>query len=236
MVQILSAIYLSSSTTNEAIKEMARLFPPTEVVKYRTTLEKLGAKAKSIALGPDALTLQGLFLEREGQKQKAIELFQQAVLLSHLTYNPKTRHPMQLDLIAPWNALGFLFKAEKDSASQTEAKRYFRTGALEADDPLSYYEMATFEQRSSLNWLHYTSKAAASGHIQATADLADFYEEVSSKTSPSLANTSVRKALKWILCWKRGSVADLAREWLQAGANLGHKPSMLKLAKALRVQ
>jgi hypothetical protein len=40
----------------------------------------------------------------------------------------------------------------------------------------------------------------------------------------------MRKALNWLLGWKSGGAAALAREWLQAASNMGHKPSTLQLA------
>jgi TPR repeat protein len=211
-------------------KKLASLFSQSEIVQYRKTLELLCAKAKTFPLGPEALTLQGLFLEREGKKEKAKDLYTEAVQRCHLKYNPKSRHPLQLPLVTPWNALGYLLKADNSPESQAQAKTYFNKGAVEADDPLSCYESAAFEDRRDPNWLQYTSKAAASGHRQATVDLAEFYREASSNESPVLANTNMRKALNWLLEWKRGDPATLAREWLIAASNMGHKPSTLQLA------
>jgi tetratricopeptide (TPR) repeat protein len=191
----------------------------------------LTQQASKIALGPDALTLKGLFLEQEGQKQKAKELYQEAILRSHLKYVPGSRHPMQLPLMTPWNALGFLLKADKDPNVQAEAKTYFEKGALEGDDPLSYYELAAFEPKTSTKWLQYTSKAAASGHRQAIVNLANFYQEVAAEDSPILKDSKMRNALNWLLAWRRGSAAAFAHEWLQAASNIGHKPSMLQLAE-----
>lgn len=231
IVQIMSAVYLSDSSSDASAKEITRLFSQAEIARYRKTLEKLAVQAKSIALGPDALTLQALFLEREGNLQGAKEILREAVLRSHLKFNPKSRHPMQLPLPAPWNVLGFLLKSDKDPAVQAEAKKYFEQGAREADDPLSCYELSAFEPKTSTTWLQYTSKAAASGHRQAMVNLADFYQEVNSKDSPILTHSDMRKALNWLSGWRRGSAAVLAQEWLQAAANIGHKPSILKLVE-----
>lgn len=228
IVHILTAVYLSTTTTEPAVKEIARLFPSSEITKYRRTLQKLCLSATKFPLGPEALTLQGLFLENEGQKEKAKELYEEALLRSHLKYKAQTRNPMQLPLIAPWNALGFLLKSSKEPLTKADARKYFEMGALQGDDPLSYAELATFEPRSSTKWLHYTSKAAASGHGQAAVNLADFYEEVQNESS-SLDSSDMRKALNWILGWKRDSMSQLAREWREVAAISGHKPSMLKL-------
>lgn len=230
IMQIMGAVYLSSSTFDRSIKEIAGLFSRLDVAKYRKTLEELGEKAQSFALGPDALTLQGLYLEREGQKQKALWLYQKAIQLSHMKFNPKSRHPMLLKLAEPWNALGYLLKADQTPEAQAEAKRAFEEGAVKGDDPLSYFELAAFEPRSSTKWLKYTSKAAASGHRPAIINLAEFYHEINSKDTSLLKDDDMRKALQWLLQWKNNSAEMLGREWLQVATNIGHKPSMLKLA------
>jgi TPR repeat protein len=230
VIQILGAVYLAGSTDGSPYRGLASLFPKNEVSQYRATLEKLGAKAKTFPLGPETLTLQGLFMEREGKTDKAQDLYVEAIERCHFKYNPKSNHPMQIPLVAPWNALGYLLKDDQDPRVQAQAKTYFMRGAVEGNDPLSYYELAAFEERSGAKWLQYTSKAAASGHRQATVDLANFYQEASSTDSPVLENNSMRKALGWLLSWKSGSVETLAREWLQAASNMGHKPSTLQLA------
>ena len=232
IVHILTAVYLGS-LGDESAQEIARLFPRHEIPNYRKTLESFEQKVleKTTALWPQVLTLKGLFFEQEGQRLKAKESYSEAVKLSSLKFEPGASHPMQLPLIAPWNALGFLLKSEKTLDTQAEARTYFQKGALEGDDPLSYYELAAFEPRENEKWLRYTSKAAASGHKQAILDLIDFYSEVAKHDSPILQNDSIRKALSWLLGWKSGSAAALAREWLQVASNIGHKPSMLRLAE-----
>jgi tetratricopeptide (TPR) repeat protein len=230
IVQIMTAVYLSSASPDQAAKEIAGLFPRNALALYRKTLEVLCSKAQKIALGPDALTLRGLFLESEGQKQKAEDSYREAILRSHLKFQPGSKHPMQLPLIAPWNALGYLLKSSKDPKVQAQAKTYFEQGALQGDDPHSYYELSHFEPGTSPKWLQYTSKAAASGHKEAIVNLANFYMDVSSENSPILEDSAMRKALNWVLGWKSDSPAQLAREWLHAASNIGHKPSLLRLA------
>jgi hypothetical protein len=231
IVQIMTAVYLAGSSDGSLYKELASLFPQSEIAKYRKTLEQLGAKSKTFALGPQVLTLQGLFLEGEGKKERAEALYLEAVERCHFKYNPKSQHPMQLPLPTPWNALAYLLKNDPSPSRQVQAKKYFEKGAVEGDDPLSYYELASFEDKTDPKWLHYTSKAAASGHRPAAVDLAEFYQEASSSESPILAESNMRKTLNWLLGWRSGSTATFAHEWLQAASIMGHKPSTLKLAE-----
>lgn len=230
VIHILTAVYLNSMKADTSVKDLAAMFQQKDIAQYREILDKICSKSITFALGPEALTLQGLSLEKEGKREQAKASYVEAVERITFKYNPKRRHPMQLPLITPWNALGMLLKSDNDPNIRAQAKIYFKKGAIEGDDPLSYYELATFEDRASTEWLQYTSKAAASGHRQAIVDLANFYQDVSTKESPLLRDTNLRKALNWILGWRRHSAAKLANEWLQAASKYGHKPSTLQLA------
>lgn len=230
VVHILTAVYVSSCSSEKAAHEIARMFPRSAIVKYRSKLEELCLNSKTIALGPDALTLKGLFSQMEGERQKAKEAFELAIARSHLAFKKGMRSPLQLPLVTPWNALGYLLRSDKDPAVQAEAKRHFLLGAQKADDPLSCFEASQYEPRTSPDWLQLTSRAAASGHKQAIINLAEFYQEISMNDTPITDHPGMRKALNWLLSWRTGSAAALAQEWHQAASNLGHKPSMLQLA------
>jgi TPR repeat protein len=230
IIHIMTAVYMSATLTEPSIKELGSLFPRSEVIQYRKTLAKLASSSKPFPLQHEALTLEGQFLEREGKQDKAAPLYVKAITLCPSKFDVTNRHPMQLPLIAPWNALGLLYKQRDTPSAQIEAKKVFAKGAFVGDDPFSYYQLASFEDRTSPQWLQYTSKAAASGHRQAMVDLADFYQEVDLKDSPVLVKSSMRNILNWLLGWRRGSASALAREWLQAASNIGHLPSTLQLA------
>jgi hypothetical protein len=232
IVHILTAVYLGSSG-NSSAHAIAKLFPQQEIAQYRQSLDAINLQSleKNPGLVLDVLTLRGLFLEQAGQKQEAKKLYQEAITPAALKFQPgQSTHAMKLPLIAPWNALGNLLKTDKDSKAQADAKFYFQKGALEGDDPLSYYELSAFEPRTSEKWLRYISKAAASGHKQAILNLTSFYQEVAAVDSPILKSSSIQKALNWVLSWRHGSTAALAREWQQVASVIGHKPSMMQLA------
>lgn len=230
IVHILTAQYLRQTTADPAAKDITSSLTVKDITGYRQTLEKLCAKAEKIELGPDALTLQGLFQEVEGKPDEARSYYADAIKRSHLKFNPKSRHPMLMPMMKPWNALGYLLRNSKDPEMQAQAKQYFQIGAFEADDPLSYYELATSEDKASAKWLQCTSKAAASGHRQAMVNLAGYYEQLDSGNSTLQIGETARKSLSWILNWEPGSAAQLAREWFAAASAIGHKPSSLKLA------
>ena len=226
---IMTAVYLNTYTTAPGAREIALLFPKSEILKYQKTLEKLAGKND-----PEGLTLQGLFAEKETQSAKARLLYEKALQPKWVfEYKPGGRHPAQLPIIAPWNALGYLLKRDKDPEAQSQAKVAFEQGAYKGDDPLSYYELASFYDRSNAEWLKCISKAAASGHREAMVQLAEFYRDVSMKDSSLLCSDQsgkVKLALNWLLEWRQGSSTKLAIEWFEAAGNAGHKAALLQLA------
>lgn len=230
VVHLLTAQYLRQTTLDLVARDITSTLTVKDLAGYRQTLKKLCAQAEKIALGPDALTLQGLLAEAEGKSDEARSYYADAIKRSHFKFNPKSRHPMQMPMMKPWNTLGYLLRNSQDPELQAQARNYFQTGAIEADDPLSYYELATYEDKASAKWLQCTSKAAASGHRQAMVNLAEYYEQFDSGKSNVQIGETARKSLSWLLNWKPGSAGQLAREWFAAASAIGHKPSSLKLA------
>ena len=228
---ILTAVYLHTYTIWPAARTVASLFPRSDILKYRKTLEtlKLGKHDD-----PEALTLQGLFLEKENQPAKARLCYEKALQVPWVyTYAPQTRHPAQLPITAPWNALGYLLKGDRDPATREQAKHAFELGASKGDDPLACYELAQFLDKSSAEWLKWTSKAAASGHREAMVQLAGFYRDISPKDSALLQadqSGKLKSALDWLLGWRQGSAEKLAVEWFEAAGDAGHKAALMQLA------
>lgn len=149
-------------------------------------------------------------------------------------YSAQARHPAQLPVIAPWNALGLLLKDSRDAAAREQAQWAFEQGARKGDDPLSCFEYACFLDRSSADWLKFTSKAAASGHREAMFQLARFYRDVSGDdASPVQADKSggLKSALGWLLGWREGSARELSVEWFDAAGRAGHKAAWMQLAE-----
>lgn len=236
ITHVMASIYYGESGDNPKAKAKMSAFRPGSLAGYHESLSRLAARSSKIALGPELLTLQGLFLEKEGKIDEAEAIYTQAVQRVSFKYNPKSRHPMMMPLITPWNALGQLLRSSQDPGKREKAKEYFRRGAKEGDDPVSCLELAAMEKRGSAEWLKYTSKVAASGHRDSMVELAAFCEEASKPGSALLAASTTRKALDWLLGWRKDSMAMFALEWQRAAAMMGHKPLLLKLADDRRAK
>jgi tetratricopeptide (TPR) repeat protein len=228
---ILTAVYLSTHTTFPGARDMALLFPKSCIPSYRKSLQDLKIGGKD---DPEALTLHAQFLERENRVKEAQALYEKALQVPWVyDFNVQARHPAQLPIIAPWNALGYLLKNSPDAAAREKAKWAFEQGATRGDDPLAYYELSHFCERGSQEWLKCVSKAAASGHRDAMLEVAQFYRDLSSTDQglkPHATSHGLRASLDWLLGWQKGSEARLAVEWFEAAGKAGHKRALLELA------
>jgi TPR repeat protein len=235
---IMTAVYLNNHTTHPGARDIALMFPKSEILKYQKILEKIANKND-----PEALTLLGLFAEKEAQPAKARAFYEKALQISWVyDYVLGSRHPAQLPIMSPWNALGYLLKSDsKKPASLTQAKEIFEKGANKGDDPLSYYELSNFLARDDPEWLRCITKAAASGHRDAMFRLAEYYNDLGSSNSPistSKQPAKLKTTLNWLLGWSHESWGQpgtdrLAEQWFEAAANAGHKPALLKWADLL---
>jgi tetratricopeptide (TPR) repeat protein len=228
---ILTAVYLSTYTTFPGARDMALLFPKSCIPSYRKSLQDLKVGGKD---DPEALTLHAQFLERENRVKEAQALYEKALQVPWVyDFNVQARHPAQLPIIAPWNALGYLLKNSPDAAAREKAKWAFEQGATRGDDPLAYYELSRFCERGSKEWLKCVSKAAASGHRDAMLEVAQFYRDLSSTDQGLKSHATshgLRASLDWLLGWQKGSEARLAVEWFEAAGKAGHKRALLELA------
>lgn len=232
-LQILNAMYYSVNGYNipQAV-EIARYFSPIDINNCMSTLQKLaeGESGKNGVKGDsNAMTLHGKFLELAGNKQEAKYFYEKALKNYNTRIHRGYPHPMGLPWLTPWMELVNLEKSlqEPSSAKIQEALKF---GALKADDPMACYQLALFQQKRTPSWLEYMSKAAASGHSEAMYTLGHFYLSVNEKPA-SYINAGFKKALNFMLSWKRAAPADLAMEWFKAAALGGHKPAMMDMAE-----
>ncbi|KAF3039845.1 hypothetical protein E8E11_002520 [Didymella keratinophila] len=225
---ILTAVYLSTHTTSPGARDIACLFPRSEIAKYRKSLCELKVGGKD---DPEALTLHAQYLERENRAKEAQALYEKALQVPWVyDYNVQARHPAQLPIIAPWNALGYLLKNSPDAEAREKAKWAFEQGATKGDDPLAYYELSYFRERGGKEWLKCVSKAAASGHREAMLQVAQFYRALSTPDASKVTSSGLKASLGWLLGWQQGSEARLAVEWFEAAGKAGHKRALLELA------
>lgn len=184
----------------------------------------------------DAMTLKGQFLEKNGQRDQAQLLYEKAVEKCDTKFDPKYPHPMALPRVPPWTALASVLLSSESSEARAKAKVVLEKGALKADDPLAYYQLAALETGQTYNWLKYTSKAAASGHLEAAHNLGHFYMEVNSDPESFHKAPQMRKALSFVSSFKSQSMERLAKEWFEVAAAGGHKGAMLELAELANLE
>jgi tetratricopeptide (TPR) repeat protein len=230
ILHIMKAVYLKRS--DPIAQDIASHFTAPEIATCRRDLEKLAAKED-----PDAMTLLGQFLEVEGRKQEARKLYECALELKDTRYSQGAQNPTGLPQVAPWNALAELLRKEKDSASQAQAKAALEKGAFKADDPVAYLSLATMYEDDPKNidlWLESASKAAASGSLDAMYAVGILHLTAFENGKPRLLpkyqqSKKFTNSMSWLTRQNKFRPTDLAVEWFQVAANLGHKPSMAKL-------
>lgn len=232
-LQILNAAYYSKNGYNiPQAAEIARFFSPSDINNCMLTLEKLAGGGGGNA-GPtgdaNAMTLHGKFLELAGKKQEAKNFYEKALEKYDTKIHRGYPHPMALPWLTPWMELVTLERSQKEP-SLVKIKEALEFGALKADDPMAYYQLALFQQKRTPSWLAYMSKAAASGHSEAMFTLGHFYLSVNEKPA-SYLKAGFQKALNFMTSWKRAGPADLAMDWFRAAALGGHKPAMMEIAE-----
>ncbi|KAF2875056.1 hypothetical protein BDV95DRAFT_603829 [Massariosphaeria phaeospora] len=221
VLHIMGAVYLSNNNTTPTAKTIANRMSRSELKDCEEALRQLAIKGNT-----GALTLQGQFLERKGQVEQARALYEKAL------EKCDTKHELdewETPRLAPWNALGFLTMDNKDQKAQ--AKAAFEKGALEADDPVSYFHLASFEDPMSANWLKYMTKAAASGDLEAMFRLACFYTKMAAEKDSVPRYGRVATMVAWLTLKGEARYFRHAQEWFMIAAYSGHKPSMLELAE-----
>ncbi|KAF2634443.1 hypothetical protein P280DRAFT_413790 [Massarina eburnea CBS 473.64] len=227
-LQILSAHFLSTEYDMPQARDIASHFSTANINNCMAMMEQLAEEGNA-----DCMTMQGRFLEKSGRKSEAKALYRRALETASLKVHRAWPHPMALPWVPPWRALPTLLLSDQNPTpeARAEAKAALEKGAFKADDPLAFYQLASFEDKKSPIWLKCMSKAAASGHLEATYQLGHFYMDVSSDSKTFLRSTKFKKALKFATSFKEGSVKLLAREWFEVAASGGHKPAMFELVK-----
>jgi TPR repeat protein len=226
---------------SEYAKRRASQFTSTDLRIARQQLEALAEAGDA-----DAKTLLGQLLEQERSSKRvheprAHQLWQEAhdIKVADMARQKvafKDHHQLELPQMEPWNLLGCALLQQQDPDSRERAKALFKTGALQADDPISYYYLASLEDRTSGLWLQYITKAAASGVADAMYELANFYADLGESNSKAqgMLKTDglLAKSTNWITSFKKNNgPKDIAIEWYKVAADAGSKAAMWKLAE-----
>ncbi|CAI6337374.1 unnamed protein product [Periconia digitata] len=227
-LQILSASYLSNEYGLSKAEELARICSVTDFIQCRMTLDQLAQEGDG-----NCLAMQGLLLEEQGRKGEAKYSYRKALEVFNFTIHKNWPHPGGLPWIPPWRSLANLLLSEPDPTEEArkEARAALEKGATKGDDPLAYWQLASFEVGPTPFWLRCMSKAAASGHIEAAYNLGRYYLDASQQPDFIPQNKGIMAMLNFATTWKDDSLERLAREWLSIAAQAGHKPAMSELAE-----
>lgn len=195
---------------------------------------------------PLAMVLLAQMLVAEGQHGRALPLLEAAT--SQLSAAASAPAPAPAEpgsrasdpgedadepaVTPPWTALGNLRLRLGDPQGAREA---FEVGAFKGDDPAAYFYLAAFEAAHTAAWLEYTTKAAASGHVEAAFGLGRFYSLPDAEAA-AIGDAAVRAELR-----RRDGTGERraplsgrmrwAVEWLSVAAAACHMPSILYSAR-----
>lgn len=123
------------------------------------------------AKNPTALFLQGRIHEHDGHENLALESYEKSATVSGDGHSGA--EALVITLGEVWRAIGLLRKNRKDPVGTEKA---FKKAALEFDDSLSYFYLATeFTDSSSGQYEDYLFHAASGGESEAIELLGSYY-------------------------------------------------------------
>ena len=178
----------------------------------QTSLRLVGELAENDQI-PQAMALQGLLYLRNGDIEKAEKLLDEATNV-HLTkskYEEMERfidQNTENDFSNPWNfhpgdmarycrELAKIRAMNEDVEGVVEA---YRRAAVEWDDPLSFSQLARWEEKYSAKWLEYSIKAASAGDEESAYNLGMMYsmprEDVLKKVKDKSVRNEILNALR----------------------------------------
>ncbi|KAI9879927.1 MAG: hypothetical protein M1830_006409 [Pleopsidium flavum] len=119
---------------------------------------------------PSAMNLLGQILERQGEADKALGLYEDVVNAENDRYGGADDEDG--NIAQAWLALGRIKAKNRDVAG---AEAALKKAALEFDDPTAYFYLARFRNPKSDDYHLYNLKAASSGLLEAAHNLGIFY-------------------------------------------------------------
>lgn len=222
----------------------------------RTSLRRVEELAENDRI-PQAMALQGLLYLRNGEIEKAEKLLDEATKVGQtkskhekmeqfLEQNTENYH----DPSGPWNfhpgdmarychELAKIRAMNEDADGVVEA---YRRAAFVWDDPLSFTQLARWEEKYSAKWLECSIKAASAGDEESAYNLGMMYSMPREDVLEKIKDESVRieilnslranpSANKWTKFLGLRDKSDQSRfnwaiEWFEVAMKKGHLNSM----------
>ncbi|PQE08329.1 Tetratricopeptide-like helical domain protein [Rutstroemia sp. NJR-2017a WRK4] len=193
-------------------------FGELDIPSYRPILQKLSILAKK-ERNPQAAALLGEILTRQGRGEEALGFLRDAVATP-------TEDKESLGTMGELCArLGHILLLK---GALEEAEKVLWKGALEYDNPASYFYLSNLQAQGSPENIMYLEKAAASGipeacHNLGVLELRKIEKYVESKSIAGQATMEVKDY-------------GLTKEWFQVAAEAGFGRSMVSLSMICRVE
>ena len=241
---VIAASYLhDSAATLQLISEAIRTSNLThpDIVGARMHLEILVKKDKN----PAAMVLLGKIRETQGKPSEALSLYESAANADSHTYTGA--EAVEGSTAEAWANVSRLKVRLGDMKG---AKAAIEKAALQYDDPMAYYYLATnFRAQESTDYPMYLMKAAASGVVEAAQVLGAYYhtkwkadayvslpEEGENNSADGTIMTGITSQLQGDSVSQRkiAEIRGLATEWFAVAAEAGLPYSQISLAILLR--
>ena len=175
-----------------------------------------------------AMILQAQILENQGEKAKALQLYERAVNAEQVDTCSNDADASAQDFGQAWVAIARL---KSHSTDNEAAKKAYEMAAFHYDDPWAYYCLAIYDGNVlNSQSIQYLLKAAASGVPQAAHKLGMYYFTLAQESAADSNETTLSRgkdplAIQERSWMKRGkspsSPTDNHKNWRLAAAWLG---------------
>jgi tetratricopeptide (TPR) repeat protein len=215
---LISSANLGDSAAIILMAKYALRFGELDAPSYKPILQRLGILAKKERNSRAAALLGGILIS-QGRGEEALEFLRNIV-------STPTEDQESLDTIGEvCSTLGCILLQK---GAREEAEKVIRKGALEYDNPLSYFYLSNLQAKGSPENIMYLEKAAASGVVEAchnlgVLELRKIEKYIESKSIAEQATMEVKDY-------------GLTKEWFRVAAEGGFGRSMLSLSMICRAE
>ena len=224
----------------------------------QTSLRRVREMAENDRI-PQAMALQGLLCLRNGQIEEAEKLLDEATKVGHTKSKQEkmerfleqnTENHVENfnpgDMAKYCHELAKIRVMNEDADGVVEA---YRRAAFEWDDPLSFSQLARWEEKYSAKWLECSIKAASAGDEESAYNLGMMYsmprEDVLNKVKDQSVRDEILNSLRanplakyWTKLFGFPDKSDWPRfcwavEWFEVGVHKLHLDSMWECSQLL---